>query len=204
MCVVIGSSARFSYTETMKQHFNPERLDARAFALSASELGGDLPLGALKRIVQECLPTSSERHVSWRAQGEMRLAAGGLQQFWLHLEAACSVELTCQRCLAPVETRLVVGRWFRFVADEASATAQDDGCEEDLLVMSGEFSVLELLEDELVLELPLIARHVECPVQPKLQVADAGFVSEQPARTKPFAALAGLKLAKLGNLDKGG
>ena len=185
----------------MKQHFNPGHLDARAFALSAGELGGDLPVGALKRIVQECLPASSERLVSWQAKGEMRMASGGLQQFWLHLDAACSVELTCQRCLAPVETPLVVDRWFRFVADEASAAAQDDGCDEDLLVMSGEFSVSELLEDELVLELPLIARHVDCPVQPKLQVADAGFVSERPAREKPFAALAGLKLGKL---DKGG
>ena len=93
---------------------------------------------------------------------------------------------------------LLVDRWFRFVADEATATAQDDTCEEDLLVMAGDFSVLGLLEDELVLELPLIARHGECPVQPKLQVADAAFVAEQTSREKPFAALAGLKLPKRG------
>ena len=69
------------------------------------------------------------------------------------------------------------------------------------LVMAGDFSVWGLLEDELVLELPLIARHGECPVQPKLQAADAAFVAEQTSREKPFTALAGLKLPKRG---KGG
>ena len=185
----------------MQQHFDPQRLDVRAFALASGELEGNLPIGTLDRIMRDCHPGSAERQVSWRAHGEMRLADGGQQQFWLHLDASVHVDLTCQRCLAPVEMRLLVDRWFRFVADEATATAQDDTCEEDLLVMAGDFSVLGLLEDELVLELPLIARHQECPVQPKLQAADAAFVAEQTSREKPFAALAGLKLPKLG---KGG
>lgn len=185
----------------MKQHFDPQRLDVRAFALASGDLGGDLPIGMLGRIMRDCHPGSQERQVIWRARGEMRLADGGQQQCWLHLDASVSIELTCQRCLAPVEMRLLVHRWFRFVADETTAATQDDACEEDLLAMAGDFSVLGLLEDELVLELPLIARHGECPVQPKLRVADAGFVAEQTPREKPFAALAGLKLRKLG---KGG
>ena len=158
----------------MQQHFDPQRLDVRAFALASGELGGDLPFSTLDRIMRDCHPGSPERQVRWRAHGEMRLADGSQQQFWLHLNASVCVELTCQRCLAPVEMHLLVDRWFRFVADEVTAAAQDDACEEDLLVMACDFSVLGLLEDELVLELPLIARHGECPVQPKLQVAEIG------------------------------
>jgi hypothetical protein len=30
----------------------------------------------------------------------------------------------------------VVDRWFRFVADEPTATAQDEICEEDILVLA--------------------------------------------------------------------
>ena len=182
----------------MKPQFNFERLDVRAFALASGQVAGTMPLGAFERIMQDCLPSGAEREVQWQARGESRSGDGGQAQYWLHLDAVAMVPLTCQRCLAPVETPLVVDRWFRFVADEATAAAQDDACEEDLLVMAGEFSLPALVEDELVLELPLIARHAQCPVQPKLQAADPGFAESSQAREKPFAALAGLKLRKLG------
>jgi uncharacterized protein len=81
-----------------------------------------------------------------------------------------------------------VNRWFRFVADEATALAEDDECEEDLLVTSAELNTIELLEDELLLAMPLIVSHGSC--QPP---ASAALVDDLP---HPFAALAGLKLPK--------
>ncbi|MEO6623399.1 MAG: DUF177 domain-containing protein [Burkholderiaceae bacterium] len=182
----------------MNSQFNPDRLDVRAFALASGQVGGTLPMGAFERIMRDCLPTETELHVEWQARGESRWGEGGQAQCWLHLDAVTSVPLICQRCLAPVETRLVVDRWFRFVADEATAGAQDDNCEEDLLVLTRDFNLPALVEDELVLEIPLAARHAECPVQPKLQVADPEFAELSPAREKPFAALAGLKVPNLG------
>ena len=182
----------------MKPQFNVERLDVPAFASASGQVAGKMPLGAFERLNQDCLPAGAEPEVEWQARAESRPGEGGQAQYWLHLDAVATVSLTCQRCLAPVETRLVVDRWFRFVADEATAAAQDDNCEEDLLVMAGDFSLPALVEDELVLELPLIARHAQCPVQPKLQAADPGFAAASQTREKPFAALAGLKLPKLG------
>lgn len=182
----------------MKPQFNPQRLDIRAFALAGGQIEGRLPLAALKRLAQDCVPTDYEQQVVWQARGELRLADGGLSQYWLHLDAVATVALTCQRCLAPTETRLVVERWFRFVADEATALAQDDASDEDLLVMTGEFCLPDLVEDELVLELPLIARHEECPVPPRLQAADPEFAAMPQSPDKPFAVLAGIKLGKLG------
>jgi uncharacterized protein len=62
--------------------------------------------------------------------------------------------MECQRCLTPVDVPLDVERSFRFVADEATAEALDDECDEDLLALSREFDLRELIEDELLMACP--------------------------------------------------
>src|SRR3990167_6854852 len=114
---------------------------------------------------------------------------------WLHLQAETVAPLTCQRCLGAVETPLQVDRWFRFVADEATAAAEDNDCEEDLLPLEPRPSLYELLEDELLMALPLVPMHDACPVPVSMQSGDVaaadGPVEEQ--RPHPFAALSRLK-----------
>jgi uncharacterized protein len=116
-------------------------------------------------------------------------------QAWLHLRADARVPLTCQRCLGPVQTPIEVDRWFRFVADEATAEAQDDDSEEDLLALEPRPSLIEIIEDELIMSLPLVPVHERCP-QPlpdgggSQAEGDQGGGSERP---HPFAGLAKLK-----------
>ena len=177
--------------------FNPQRLDALRFAQAGARLEGDPPLTGFARLASDLHPPvdPSER-VRWQAQGEMRAGpTGGAPQAWLHLEARALVPLTCQRCLAPVQTPVEVDRWFRFVADEATAEALDDDSEEDLLALEPRPSLVELVEDELILSLPLVPLHERCP-QPLLAAEEpvggekAASGSERP---HPFAALAKLK-----------
>ena len=87
------------------------------------------------------------------------------------------------------------GRFSFSIPDEASAMAQDETCEEEILVLAHDFDLHELVEDELLLELPYIARHDSCPAQPKMVLADPDFVAE-PERPNPFAALAALRTPK--------
>jgi len=188
----------FSYTADMKNPFNPACLDVRAFVQSGGVLAGTLQLGQLSRVGEECAPGASERPVPWSARGELRRAEAADPELWLRLDAHACVPMVCQRCLGPVDIDLVVERWFRFVSSEELAAQQDDDSEEDLLVMAGDFNLHSLVEDELVLELPLIPRHLTCPVQPQLQLADREFQGAAPVRDKPFAALAGFKPGKVG------
>ena len=89
---------------------------------------------------------------------------------------------------------LDVERSYRFVADEATAEAQDDGCEEDLLAISREFNLLALIEDELLMALPQVPMHDSCPVQPKMAAVDEDFETHGYAeKANPFAVLAALK-----------
>jgi uncharacterized protein len=89
-----------------------------------------------------------------------------------------------------------VDQWFRFVPDEETVEQQDDDACEDLLVESAEFDLRALVEDELVLAMPLIASHATCPTPPRLSAQDAGFEAPATVRPQPFAALARLRQGK--------
>lgn len=176
--------------------FNPQRLDALRFAQSGARLDGDPPLGDFQRLADDLhAPVDPAERVRWQARGEMRAGpTGGAPQAWLHLEARTHVPLTCQRCLGPVRIPLEVERWFRFVADEATAEALDDDSEEDLLALEPRPSLIGLIEDELILSLPLVPLHERCPQPlPAAIEADGGEKAPGSERPHPFAALAKLK-----------
>ncbi len=176
--------------------FNFRRLDALRFAQAGETLAGELPLTDLTRLVEDLHgPIDPQARVRWSAHGEWRAGpAGAAPAAWLHLQARGEVPLTCQRCLGAVSTDLTVDRWFRFVADEAAAEAQDDDCEEDLLALEPRPDLQSVLEDELIMELPLVPMHDSCPDAPSaLRPATDMPLDEAPSRPNPFAALQKLK-----------
>ena len=174
----------------------PTRLDVKALAQSGQEISGTDALSNYARLAQDLRGQSPDLSFKWIARGEERLGTTGKAESWLHLSLDAALPLVCQRCLGPVDVHVSPKRLFRFVASEAEATAQDDNCDEDLLVLSREFNLAELIEDELVLEVPLIPRHDICPVSVKLAVADADFADSAVAKPSPFAALSALVTVK--------
>ena len=182
----------------MSDLFLARRLDVRALARAGASLSGEAPVADFERLRVEAVDAPDAYRVRWQARGEMRLDAGGLTQPWLHLEATTTLPLACQRCLETVEVALAVRRAFRFVATEEQAEAEDEEAEEDVLAWSRDFDLLGLVEDELLMELPLVPRHEVCPAEVRLTVQDADFEASQEARPKPFAGLAALKAGKPG------
>jgi uncharacterized protein len=164
---------------------DPQRLDVAAAAADGAVLTGTWPLAGFERLAGA---PAGDGQAEWSARLESRAVPGAAAQPWLHLQAQARVWRDCQRCLQPVAIDLAVDRWFRFVADEETAAALDAGSDEDLLVLSRHFDLRALLEDELLLELPLVPRHDTCP-QPLAVAADA----EPAVDEHPFAALAALK-----------
>ncbi|MFY8178134.1 MAG: YceD family protein, partial [Limnohabitans sp.] len=117
----------------MQKPKNLHSLDVKAFAKSQMHLEGETPVSEFARLAEDCLGEVTG-HVSWSAQGALEPDQRGKDACWLHLEAKATVPLTCQRCLHPVGVDLLVAQDFRFVADEATALAEDDASQEDLLV----------------------------------------------------------------------
>lgn len=189
---------------TNSRDFRPERLDVAAFALVGGCAQGDDSLQKYKRLLKEASDYRSDvgitHSVQWQAQGKLAetSVAGSIAQVWLHLRVQATLPQVCQRCLSDVDLTLDVDRDYRFVADEATAEAQDDDCEEDVLALSREFNLTELIEDELLMALPLVPRHEVCPIQPKMAAIDEDFEGSGGDKPNPFAVLGVLKSKKLG------
>jgi uncharacterized protein len=181
----------------MHPKFNPRKLSVLNFAKTQASLEGVEPLAQFDRLHEFQQSGAQACEVHFQASGEMRTASAGagVSAPWLVLAASARLTMVCQRCLGPVEEEVAFEREFRFVESEAQAQIEDEEAEEDVLVLSPDFDLLELVEDELLMDLPASPKHVVCPQPVKLRVADADY-QEPEDKPNPFAALAGLKIPK--------
>lgn len=177
----------------MKHESLPIHIDVKALAQTQSVLSGHDLLSKYERLMDESHGLGADRLLNWQARGELRGDEAGAQQVWLHLTLDLSLPLTCQRCLTPVDIAVAVNRSFRFVDSEEAAQEQDPEAQEDVLVISSEFKLLDLIEDEVLMALPVVARHDTCPVEVRLAVADPGFEAAGAEQRNPFAVLADWK-----------
>jgi uncharacterized protein len=164
-------------------------LEVMAFCRQGGSLNGHWPLAAMSRLGDSLLASSSDAPVDWELDGSLLPVTGGEAEIWLHLRARATVSLQCQRCLQAMDEALTVDRRFRFVRTEAEALKLDEVSEDDVLVLEPRLDVGTLLEDELILGLPIVPMHSACP-QP-LQPPQAAALDD--AAPHPFAALAALR-----------
>lgn len=176
----------------MQTHLSPPQIDLRSAGQQAQQLAGCDVLAHYERLMQETQGLGAQNALDWSARCERLPDAHGQDQVWLHLSVKLSVPLTCQRCLGTVEVPVQIERSFRFVETEAQAELEDEDADEDVLVLSRHFDLAALIEDEILMELPLVPRHEVCPVAVKFHAVDADF-EELESKPNPFAALAGLK-----------
>ena len=95
----------------------------------------------------------------------------------------------------PGRAHLEVERNYLFVHGEDAAAQLDADSEDDVLAITRALDLRELVEDELLLALPLVPRHEVCP-EP-LPLADAPQAADD--KPNPFAALAALKRGRTPN-----
>lgn len=153
--------------------------DAFVFAREGRVLEGTLPVSILERLHD--LLTEVEGEVTFRLEG----SKGARGECMLHLEVSGVIPLACQRCLSAVSHELDVDSLLELVpegADLSQDELEDDT--RDFLPVARELDVAELVEDEILLALPVAPRHEKCGLP---GAADAG------ERVHPFATLAGLK-----------
>ncbi|MFO1218967.1 MAG: YceD family protein [Burkholderiaceae bacterium] len=177
-----------------RRAFDPLHLDVAAFAQEGAALAGTWPMADLGRLQQsQSAPhDATAETVRWRVRGESREAAGEAVQTWLHLQADAPVWLACQRCLAPMRVDLSVDVPIRFVRGEAQAEALDAESEFDVLALAPAIDLRQLVEDELLLALPLVPRHEACPMP--MAGERSGDANADASRGEhPFSVLAGLK-----------
>lgn len=177
----------------MKHDYDARHLNVEAFAKAQGTLEGSESLAHFGRLLEEAQGLGAQTPVHFTAKGMTRPDGAPGAQVWLALTAQVALPQTCQRCLGPVELPVSFEREFRFVATEEVAAVEDEESEEDVLALSRDFNLLELVEDELLMALPAVPKHDVCPDAVKLQVADADFADEPAEKPNPFAVLERLK-----------
>jgi uncharacterized protein len=185
---------RAPYTGEMKERsFDVNRLDVEAFAEQGATLQGEWPLAAMDRLIDCCHADWTEAPrapVVWRAHGELRKTRAAEPQVWLRLDVATRLALVCQRCLGPVDAALSIEKALRFVRGEDVAAELDADGDDDVLDSSRNLDLRSLIEDELLLALPLVPRHDECPPAYREHFPAESRADDKPS---PFAVLAALK-----------
>jgi len=153
-------------------------INSLAFSRDAGSLHGELPIASLTRVLD--MLVDSTGNLSYRVEG--RLSSRNRSQLVLQLDGMLSV--CCQRCLEGIDYPLEVRRVLEFVDDEEELTQEEiEDDSRDFLPAQGEFDVVALIEDEVILDLPSAPRHESCALP------DSG---QETGRTSPFSVLKGL------------
>lgn len=163
----------------------PLQLDAQQFARAQGSLSGEAPAAAFDRLAKECV----------NGQGRIRWELDGSEDddgvCWIEVDLSGSMMLQCQRCLDGVEFR--VDSFSRLRLVPAGEPWGDEDLEDDsyeALELGGLLDTRTLVEDEVLLSLPIIPLHEQCGI-PAVAEGEAARPAADVA--SPFAALGKLK-----------
>ncbi len=153
-------------------------IDGLEFAKSGSRLQGNWPVAGFGRLRDLLQSDEGTLHYALRGVPE----AQGTPALRLNVEG--TLRLACQRCLAALEFPLQIEVLLRLTATQAEMDAEPLDAEgPDSIVAGRDMPVLALVEDEVLLAIPIAPRHPDCAGTAK---AAAG------AKQMPFAELRGL------------
>lgn len=178
----------------------PGIVDLRRLARDDDSITGCCDIDVFKRIVadlpaQTVVETVSSQlgrevgHVWFEAAGSSHLG----RRDRLSLKVQCLVVLSCQRCNQPMLYPIDELVEFELFDDSrlADASLTDDEFDPDApepLVLDGGVNLGQLIEDQLILAIPYVPKHVACV---SFDMPDDGDVEEQVA--SPFQVLEQLK-----------
>lgn len=154
-------------------------IDSLDFARRGGELSGDVPVAELPRMTD--LLADSEGKISYVLRG--LAGKDGNPQLELIVDGSCN--LRCQRCLNALTYPIKLVSRLRLVSEGEVDNSDIEDDEVDSIPAEKRLDVLALLEEELLLSLPIAPKHGlgEC------QIAVEGLNRSN----NPFAVLAGLK-----------
>ncbi|HOX71028.1 MAG: YceD family protein [Dokdonella sp.] len=162
----------------------PESVDPWRMVQTRRVLEGILPLTELPRLLDLLAEPVGE--VGYRV--EFGRDEYDVPHIDIHAEAGLT--LICQRTMSPFVQPIGVDQKLGLIRDESDEAALPDGYEA-LLVTDGQVCLKDVIEDELILALPLVALSPGAPVEQVQVTAGPEPEAEQPSN--PFAVLGQLK-----------
>ena len=158
-------------------------LDVWRMVSARRVLEGELPLAKLPRL--SSLLNDAEGSARYRIE----FGRDALDVPFAKLLIEAGLPLVCQRSLQPFIEPVTIDQTLGLIRDEAGEAALPPGYEALLVPEDGRILAAELVEDELILAVPVI------PVAPGSESVERNWPvrEEEAAATNPFAALSALK-----------
>lgn len=167
----------------MFEHPLPATFRPLKLARQQGKLKGYMPLQQLPTLAADCVGDSGnlEADLQLEMQGRWPVMTGAVK---------ATVKMTCQRCLEAVDVPLSAQMSLGFSQSEEALEELPDNLEPYLLEEE-EIPLADVLEQELILAMPIVAYHAECkPAEYEQPPEPEAEVSEKP---NPFKVLEQLK-----------
>lgn len=152
---------------------------------------GDIPLQSLPRLIAT---TDDNIKNTGNLSLQLSVYKKGEIIFW-QATTQGTLWQACQRCLEPVGISLDGERTLALLTNETHVALLDEDTDYLLieeLSKDNKLYLLDILEDELLVDLPMSAKHDDCEMNFSQNAEEDSEVEEKP---NPFAVLAGLKLS---------
>ncbi|MFC0677568.1 YceD family protein [Lysobacter korlensis] len=164
----------------------PEVFDAWRMVAARRGVEGRLPLSALTRLRGSLLDGDGEVTFS------IEFGQDALKVPYAELRIDAELPLECQRSLERFALPVHIEQRLGLIRSESEEAALPPGYEPLLMPEDGMLRPAELVEDELILAVPVV------PIMPGSDVVEREWPVEEggsaePERPNPFAALAALK-----------
>lgn len=162
----------------------PELLDAWRMVAARRCFAGQVPLSEMTRLQGLVADTEGQCRyaLEFGRDDQMQVA-------YVELTVDTALPLVCQRSLQRFLLPVSLKQRLGLIRDEAEESALPPEYEALLVPEDGNLRPLELVEDELVLAVPLV------PVSPGSEAVEKDWsaTEEELSKANPFAALAALK-----------
>jgi uncharacterized protein len=165
----------------------PESVDAWRMVSARRSFQGELPIVAMKRLGGALAGTEGT------AQYELDFGRDEFGTAYLDVRVQAPLSLTCQRTLEPFVLPLTVDSRLGLIRSERDESALPPNVEPLLVVDDGKLSLLDVIEDELLLALPLIPINPDSTLPEEVVGPPPGEISSEERSDNPFAVLRELK-----------
>lgn len=169
----------------------PELVDAWRMVTAGRIFAGRLPLASMTRLADSLADTDGE------AEFELHFGRDDFGIGYIDVRVQAALPLICQRSLERFAFPVSIEQRLGLIANERDEAALPEGYEPVLLDASPEVDMAALIEDELILALPLVpskdGNGDEAPQTWSTGEPDEEELQESEAAKNPFAALASLK-----------
>ncbi len=157
-------------------------IDPHVAARQARHMQGSIAVAKFERLVDALQRDKGDAFVDI----QFRLGDGGRIEFDLAVKAELIAQ--CQRCLGDVAYSVSSQRQMAVLADESEIDRLPADLE-PVIVEEKLLNLIPVIEDELILSLPIVMKHDVC--QPAVELAPKDDLDKE--RENPFAVLQQLK-----------